>query len=210
MHFSLRTSSLYLLVAGITLVLAAGCATQHEATQGQAMPGAGQVQSLVIFVVSDSAAVRSEVEDTFSLSMSAAGVPTKPTYPHLPSLQQLEDDDAIIAMFKETGANMGLTVELLEAQSEGAQKAQGALFATWAAGVLLDDPVLRSAGAWGGLAAYNKAGKYKVRLNLWDAETAELQWTADTQSFTNEDVRQDAEKLAEFTRDELAAQGLLK
>ncbi len=209
MNLQSKTSSLYLSVAVLALAITGGCATQHEVVESRAVDGAGKLDSLVVFVVSSSAAIRSEVEDTFSLSMSADGVPTQPTYPYLPALEQLQDDDAIIAMFQKTGANMGLTVELLEAQSEGAQKAQGALFATWAAGVLLDDPVLRSAGAWGGLAAYNAAGKYKVRLNLWDAETAELQWTADTQSFTNEDVRQDAEKLAEFTRNELKAKGIL-
>ena len=49
-----------------------------------------------------------------------------------------------------------------------------------------------------------------IEFCLWDAADGELQWTMDTQSFTNEDLRQDAQKLADLVYAELEAKGFIK
>ena len=192
------------------MFLSAACATQHEASESKMVASTEQIESLVVFAISPEAAERSQVEDTFSLAMSGHGVPTQATYRNLPTLETLEEDDTIIAMYEQTGANMGITIEVLKAQSTRAQGAQVAFFGTWVAGLLLDSRELRSIGAWGGLAAHGQAGKYELRVSLWDAADGELQWTMDTQSFTNEDLRQDAQKLADLVYAELEAKGFIK
>ena len=88
----------------------------------------------------------------------------------------------------------------------GTQSAMGAL---WWASLILDEPELRSAAAWGGLAAYNAGGKYQLRLSLWDAESADLIWSMDTKSFSNNSDVKDSTALAERTIKELRAKGMV-
>ena len=196
------------IVVFLTLALAA-CATQHAVEESQVVAGHEKVESLLVVALVASTGQRAAMEDSFSTTMAQNGVPTQPTYPYLPTLDMLADDATIIAMYKDSGANMGLTIEWLQATSEKARKAEAVTFGVWLAGLVLDEPALRSAVAYSGLAAYGAAGEYKLRINLWDAADGELQWTMDTRSFTNQDIVKDAERLAEVVYDELKSKGLL-
>jgi hypothetical protein len=199
-----------LIVLFATCAFLIGCATQHESTESTVSANAGKIESLVVFSITDPQSDRVVVEDAFSEAMTAAGIPTRATYPYLAELVQLEDDAAIIGMYKKTGANMGLLIEVIEGHNEKLVISRNALFATYIAGLVLGDPTLRRVGAYGGVAVASQSGKYKLRLSLWDAETAELQWSMDTASFSNANLKKDATSLAERTRVELIKAGLIE
>lgn len=198
-------------IFGIALVgLLFGCATSHQPTSSFVNENATKVESVAVFAITTDAGIRNDFENAFSTVFSSEGIPTVSTVNYLPDLGSLKDDQSIIDMYDLTDTNVGLTIEVTKERSAAAQTTTNAMSAVWIAGLLLDEPNLRRAGAWGGVAAYSQAGKYQLRLSLWDAKTAELQWSMDTNSFTNDNTAKDAKTLAEAVLKELRRQGLVQ
>jgi hypothetical protein len=199
---------MHILIAA-SLVFMIGCATEHQVADSTVSKSVPEIKSMAVFFVINDVTQRTVWEDTFASVLATEGIAAATTYTHLPDIESLENDNAILEMYQRTGANSGLTIQVITQRSAAAMNTGAATSALWWAGLILDDPALRNAAAWGGLAAYNAGGKYQLRLSLWDAETADLIWSMDTKSFTNNSDVKDATTLAERAIKELRAKGLV-
>ena len=187
----------------------AGCATKHQVADSTVSKNVEKIKSIAVFFVIEDLTQRTVWEDTFASVLATEGIAAATTYTHLPDIDFLENDNAILDMYQNTGANSGLTIEVITPRSEPARRTEKTMDALWWTALILDEPELRRAAAWGSIAAYNTGGKYQLRLSLWDAESAELVWSMDTQSFSNDSAVKDSELLAEMTIKELRAKGLV-
>lgn len=192
-----------------SIVFIVGCATKHQVADSTVSKNVGKVKSIAVFFVIDEVPRRAVWEDTFASVLATEGIAAATTYTHLPDIESLKNDNSILDMYQSTGANSGLTIEVITPQSETAKGARSTMSALWWTALILDEPELRSAAAWGGIAAYNAGGKYQLRLSLWDAESANLIWSMDTKSFSNDSDVKDSTTLAESTIKELRAKGLI-
>lgn len=216
----MKPKNLLPFIAAACLALLAGCATSHLPTSSEVAvsdfsanevgSSMNPVNSIAVFLVSDNHEERTEWEDSFSASMNDLGIKTQPTYGHLPAVATLENPDEIRKMYRETGAQSGLTVELIQAQSQKALKATKATGAVFWAALLLDQPLIADGVSVANLASYNEARQYQLRLTLWNAENQSKIWSMDTQSFTTFGVAsKDASIMAETVSGELRAKGLV-
>ena len=192
-----------------SVVLLSGCATNHQAVDSEASSTAQPVSSIAIFAVTSDLEERVDYENAFTSVFASEGITAGNTYDYSPNIERLDSASAISDMYRQAGADSGLTIEVVKAQSEGAKKTGAAMNATWWAGLILDQPELLDIGTVGTIAAYSEAGKYQLRVSLWDASTGECLWTMDTESFSNGNTEKDATKLAEMVAQELRTKGLL-
>ena len=197
------------ILTAVSLVFIIGCATEHQVADSTVSKNVDKIKSIAVFFVIDDVTQRAVWEDTFASVLATEGIAAATTYTHLPDIGSLKNDNAILDMYQHTGANSGLTIEVITPRSGAAMGTQSAMGALWWASLILDEPELRSAAAWGGLAAYNAGGKYQLRLSLWDAESADLIWSMDTKSFSNNSDVKDSTALAERTIKELRAKGMV-
>jgi hypothetical protein len=113
-------------------------------------------------------------------------------------------------MYRQTGVESGLTVELIQAQSEKALKATKATGAGFWTALILEEPLIADALGVANLASYGEARQYQLRLTLWSAEDQSKIWSMDTQSFTTFGVAsKDARVMGETVSKELRAKGLV-
>ena len=207
MVMNITTLMKFLITASLAFMI--GCATEHQATDSTVSKSVPKIKSIAVFFVIEDVAQRAVWEDTFASVLAIEGIAAATTYTHLPDIESLKNDNAILDMYQHTGANSGLTIEVITPRSGAAMGTESAMGALWWASLILDEPELRRAAAWGSLAAYNAGGKYQLRLSLWDAESADLIWSMDTKSFSNDSDVKDSSILAERTIKELRAKGLI-
>jgi len=205
----MKASRIIHILVAASLVVVTGCATKHQVADSTVSKNVDKVKSIAVFFVIEDLTQRTVWEDTFASVLATEGIAAATTYMHLPDIDLLENDNAILDMYQNTGANSGLTIEVITPQSEPARRTKKTMNALWWTALILDEPEIRRAAAWGSIAAYNAGGKYQLRLSLWDAESAELVWSMDTQSFSNDSAVKDSELLAEMTIKELRAKGLV-
>ena len=173
-----------------------GCATQHSVNETVRADAEAQIESLVVFAALADDGERQLVEHRLSERLNAHGIPASVSYKDLPEIAQADDHEAVKKTYRNTGANMALTIDVAKERSLNAQKASAASNAVWIAALVLDAPEIRSAAAVSSLAAYNAGGKYELLVRLWDAETGEQLWQMKTQSFSNDDLAKDIDLLA--------------
>ena len=205
----MKTLRIMHILTAVSLVFIIGCATEHQVADSTVSKNVDKIKSIAVFFVIDDVTQRAVWEDTFASVLATEGIAAATTYTHLPDIGSLKNDNAILDMYQHTGANSGLTIEVITPRSGAAMGTQSAMGALWWASLILDEPELRSAAAWGGLAAYNAGGKYQLRLSLWDAESADLIWSMDTKSFSNNSDVKDSTALAERTIKDLRAKGMV-
>ena len=68
---------------------------------------------------------------------------------------------------------------------------------------------MRAVGTYGGIGARFAGESYRLRIILWDAQSAQSVWNVVTDSYSNDDARTDAEQLAELVASELKADGFV-
>ena len=205
----MKAPSVMNILIAASLAFMVGCATKHQVADSTVSKNVDKIKSIAVFFVIEDVTQRAVWEDTFASVLATEGIAAATTYTHLPDIELLKNDNAILDMYQHTGANSGLTIEVITPRSGAAMGTESAMGALWWASLILDEPELRRAAAWGGLAAYNAGGKYQLRLSLWDAESADLIWSMDTKSFSNDSDVKDSTTLAERTIKELRAKGLV-
>ena len=201
--------SLLKLIIAVSAVSMFGCATGHQAVESESTAMAKPVQSIAVVAIGEDLEQRAEFEEVFGAALQGAGVDAVTSHEQMADLKALENPKAVEEFYKLSGADSGLTIELLEAPSESAVKARKASNAAWWAALLLDEPEIRRLAAASSLASYSRAGQYKLRLVLWDAKSGAKLWSMNTESFTNGNRKLDARRLAEMAGEELRNQGLL-
>lgn len=169
--------------ACIVLMLLQGCATSHEKASIQNLaPDDFSINRLVVVGIINQDASRAKFENGFADKMEELGVACDTSHEAIPNIDDLDDEAKYNKAKSTTTANASVVLEIIDV-NEGAIDAKNALFGVWIAGVLLGDDTLRSAGAWGGLAAGGAAGNLKMRVTLWDMEDDSLLWSMDTDSY---------------------------
>lgn len=205
----MRLSSALLI---INLLFLSSCTTTHESTEPVNVAPAGyRIQQLVVVAFTDDKAIREDFENGFAQEMSNLGLPTKPSFGVMPILEDLAEEAKLQRAKDQVSADTSLLVEVVEA-NEAAKDAQGAMFGVWVAGLLLDDRNLRSAGAWGGMAAADAAANYKLRATLWNMANNSLLWSNVYKSYIHDlsSTKDSGAKLAAVIKAELVASGLIR
>ena len=192
-----------------SVVLLAGCANHHQVVDSEASESGKAVSSIAVFAVTSDPAERSGYENAFTSVFATEGIVAATTYDDSPDMESLDNASDISDMYRRAGADSGLTIEVVKPQNETARKTGAAMNAAWWAGLILDQPELRTIGSVGTMATYGEAGKYQLRVSLWDASTGERLWTMDTDSFSHGNTDKDASKLAEMVAQQLRAKALL-
>ena len=191
--------------------LLAGCATTHTANNKENLAPSGYViNQLVVVAFTDDDSVRQKFEEGYSERMTELGISAGTSYQAMPELEDLSDNEKLQAAKAKTSADTSVLIEVIK-ENEKARGAEYAMFGVWIAGLLTDDRDLRRAGAWGGLAANGAAGKYKMRVTLWNMEDDSLLWRMDTDSYVYDlaKTRKSAAILADLIHQELKEDGLI-
>lgn len=210
----MKANNLLKSLAAASVALMVGCATNHqpinmEAASSEVAANGMPVKSIAVFVITEDQEGRAEFEDSFSAAMSEAGINANATYSKLPGVAGLENNEAIANMYKQTGADSGLTIEMIEEQNKTAVKATKASGVAFWTALILDQPEIADIASVTNLAAYDEARRYKLRLTLWDAKDHSKIWSMETQSFTTFGViSKDAKVLAELVSEELRKNNL--
>ena len=205
----MRLSSVLLIT---NLLFLSSCTTTHESTEPVNVAPAGyRIQQLVIVAFTEDKTIRNHFEDGFAKEMNNLGLPTETSYAAMPILEDLDDEHKLQRAKDQVSADTSLLVEVVEA-NDTAKEAQGVMFGVWVAGLLLDDRNLRSAGAWGGLAAADAAANYKLRVTLWNMADNSLLWSNVYKSYIHDlsNTKDSGAKLAAVIKAELAASGLIQ
>ncbi len=197
------------IIVAFSAVSMFGCATNHQAVQSEPSAMAKPVSSVAVVAMGEDLKQRAEFEDAFGSALQEAGINAVSSYNEMSDIKELQKPEAVENLYRVSGADSGLTIELIEAPSESAVKARKASNVAWWAALLLDEPEIRRLAAVSSLATHAKAGKYKLRLVLWDAESGAKLWSMDTESFSNGNRELDARRLGEIAGEELKKQGLL-
>ena len=211
----MRAKNALQVITAASFALIVGCATNHtpmnsEVADSEVSAGSTPISSMAVVMMTEDQEQRIEWEDSFAATMNSAGLSTKTTHQLLPELAAGKNIEDVRALYEQTGAESGLTVELIAAQSQKALKATKASGAGFWAALILDQPEIADGLAIANLASYQKARQYQMRLTLWDAESQKQLWTMDTQSFTTFGVAsKDARVMAETGNKELRAKGLV-
>lgn len=205
----MRLSSALLIT---NLLFLSSCTTTHESTEPVNVAPAGyRIQQLVVVAFTEDKTIRQDFEGGFAEEMNNLGLPTEISYGAIPDLEDLGDEAKLQRAKDRVSADTSLLIEVVEANEE-AKGAQGALFGVWVAGLLLDDRNLRSAGAWGGLAAADAAANYKLRATLWNMADNSLLWSNVYKSYIHDlsSTKDSGAKLAAVIKAELVASGLIR
>jgi hypothetical protein len=195
-----------------SLLFLSSCATTHESTEPVNVAPAGyRIQQLVVVAFTEDKTIRKDFEGGFAEKMNNLGLPTEISYAAMPILDDLDDEAKLQRAKDQVSADTSLLIEVVES-SETAKGAQGAMFGVWIAGLLLDDRNLRSAGAWGGLAAADAAANYRLRVTLWNMTDNSLLWSNIYKSYLHDlsSTKDSGASLAAVIKDELAASGLIE
>ena len=198
-------------LACLALILLQGCATSHEKAQVENLaPDGYLVEKLVVIGFVDDQSTRAKYENAFARRMTELGVDTETSYQTVPDLGDLDDDGKYKEAKTTTTANTSVVIGVTEVNKE-AIHAGNALFGVWVAGLLLDEPLIRSAGAWGGLAATNEGSKLEMEATLWSMDDDSLLWSMDTNSydFGLYNTTKSAELMADLVYRELKEDGLI-
>jgi len=193
------------------LMLLQGCATTHEKAQVENLaPDGYVVEKLVVIGFVDDQSTRAKYEDAFASRMKELGVDTDTSYQAVPDLADLDDDAKYMKAKATTTANTSVVIGITEVNKEAVQ-ASNALFGVWIAGLLLDEPLMRSAGAWGGLAATNEGSKLEMQATLWSMDDDSQLWSMDTNSydFALSNTTKSGELMADLVYRELKEDGLI-
>lgn len=192
--------------------LLAGCTTTHTTDSKENLAPSGYViNQLVVVSFTGDDSVRQKFEEGYSERMTELGVSTAPSYLAMPQIESLSDNDQLQAAKAKTSADTSVLVEVIE-ESEKARATSNVMWGVWIAGLLSGDDTLRSAGAWGGLAATGAAGNYKMRVTLWNMDDDSLLWRIDTDSYVFDlaSTKKSAAKLADLIHRELKNDGLIQ
>jgi len=189
-----------------------GCATTHTTNNKENLAPSGYViNQLVVVAFTDDDSVRQKFEEGFSERMTELGISAGPSYSAMPELEDLSDDEKLQAAKANTSADTSVLIEVIE-ENEKARGAEYEMFGVWIAGLLSGDDNLRSAAAWGGLAASGAAGNYKMRVTLWNMEDDALLWRMDTDSYVYDlaKTKNSAAILADLIHQELKDDSLIQ
>ena len=198
-------------LACLALILLQGCATSHEKAQVENLaPDGYLVEKLVVIGFVDDQSTRAEYENAFARRMKELGVDCETSHQAVPDLGDLDDDAKYKKAKATTTANTSVLIGVTEVNKKAIQ-ASNALFGVWVAGLLLDEPLIRSAGAWGGLAATNEGSKLEMEATLWSMDDDSLLWSMDTNSydFSLYNTTKSAELMADLVYRELKEDGLI-
>jgi len=200
-----RTSLLS--VAAAAMMLSACASAPHSIDTEDISPNvAGRTYSdLLVVAVYDDHSFRVGSETAFVEELKGKGVTAAASYPTIPNLHSLDDENALRQDLASSSADAILAVATLD---EGHDYDYGDYLETRGIVYLLGGTP--GAGTdMGSFIDWAGSGTYQLYVGLWDAKTLQPVWQITTKSVSTGSESGDLKALADFTVETLRKKGLI-
>ncbi len=194
------------LVAGLSLVVIAGCASApHQSRDEQVQtPTAGQqYRQMLVLVVADDEAKRISSEASLSALLNQQGLTTNPSHKLFPAPLP---EAASAEQSRRLAQYDGVLIVTLEDEGYEYDYADHLALRGW---VYLLGGKPGSGSNIGSLIAWAGSGHYQLNLSLWDTQTGDAVWQAGTDSTRSDSESEDLQALAKHIAARLRAHRLV-